>query len=167
MHRILPSFLVLCFVIASAQGQTTAQQASTSTVSAPSEKDILKGLRTDVQSSRADIVAKNMTLTAEQAAKFWPAFDAYQKEQNAIMDEHLKAVKKYVDSFETLDDAAALGLINAHFARDAKMDALRKKWLAQFQKVVPTRLAVRAIQIDRRLALATQMELAGSIPLVH
>ena len=47
------------------------------------------------------------------------------------------------------------------------MDALRKKWLAEFQKVLPTRLAVRAIQIDRRLALATQMELASQIPLVR
>jgi enoyl-CoA hydratase/carnithine racemase len=72
-----------------------------------------------------------------------------------------------VASDETLDDAAALGLINAHFERDAKMDAVRKKWLAQFQKVLPTRLAVRAMQIDRRLSLAAQMELAGSIPLVH
>ena len=166
MHRTLPSLLVMCFVVASAQAQTTGQQAST-TVSAPSEKDVLKGLRADLQSSRADIVAKNMTLTAEQAAKFWPVFDAYQKEQNAIMDEHLKGIQKYVASYETLDDAAALGLINTHFERDAKMDGLRKKWLAQFQKVLPTRLAVRAMQIDRRLSLATQMELAGSIPLVH
>jgi hypothetical protein len=44
------------------------------------------------------------------------------------------------------------------------MDALRQKWLARFQKVLPTRLAVRAMQIDRRLSLAAQMELAGSIP---
>ena len=70
-------------------------------------------------------------------------------------------------AIETLDDAAALGLIDAHFERDAKMDALRRKWLAQFQKVLPTRLAVRAMQIDRRLSLATQMEIAAQIPLVH
>jgi hypothetical protein len=67
----------------------------------------------------ADTLAKNLTLTAEQAAKFWPVFEQYQKEQNVIMD------------------------------------------------VLPTRLAVRAIQIDRRLSLATQMELATQIPLVH
>ena len=127
----------------------------------------LRAARTDVQGTRAEIMAKNLTLTAEQAAKFWPAFEAYQKEQNAIFDEHLKSIKKYVDSYESLDDAAALGLINAHFLRDEKMDALRKKWLADFQKVLPTRLAVRAMQIDRRLSLATQMELASQIPLVR
>ena len=167
MHRILPCLLVACFTVASAQAQAPAQQASTTAASAPSEEDILKAARTDVQGARANIMAKNLTLTAEQAAKFWPVFESYQKEQNAIMDEHLKSIKKYVDSYETPDDAAALGLINAHFQRDAKMDALRKKWLAEFQKVVPTRLAVRAMQIDRRLSLATQMELASQIPLVR
>jgi Spy/CpxP family protein refolding chaperone len=165
MHRTLPCLLVMCFIVASAQAQAPAQQ--TSTTAAASEEDILKAARTDVQGTRAEIMAKNLTLTAEQAAKFWPAFETYQKEQNAIIDEHLKSIKKYVDSYESLDDAAALGLINAHFLRDDKMDALRKKWLPQFQKVLPTRLAVRAMQIDRRLSLATQMELAAQIPLVH
>jgi Spy/CpxP family protein refolding chaperone len=165
MHRTLPCLLVVCFIVASAQAQAPAQEASTT--AAASEADILKAARTDVQSTRAEIMAKNLTLTAEQAAKFWPAFEAYQKEQNAIMDEHLKGIKKYVDSYETPDDAAALGLINTHFQRDAKMDSLRKKWLAEFQKVLPTRLAVRAMQIDRRLSLATQMELSAQIPLVR
>jgi Spy/CpxP family protein refolding chaperone len=166
MHRTLPGVLVLCFTVGSAQAQAPAQQASTTAASAPSEADVLKSAREDVQKTRSDIMAKNLTLTAEQAAKFWPVFDSYQKEQNAIIDEHLKSIKKYVDSYQNMDDAAALAFINAHFLRDEKMDALRKKWLAQFQKVLPTRLAVRAIQIDRRLSLATQMELSSQIPLV-
>jgi hypothetical protein len=66
-----------------------------------------------------------------------------------------------------MDDASALALMNAHFDRDARMNTLRQKYLAEFQKVLPTRLAVRAIQIDRRLSLATQMEIAAQIPLVH
>ena len=166
MHRTLPSLLVTCFIVASAQAQAPAKQTSTTAASAPSEADVLKAAREDLQTSRADIMAKNLSLTAEQAAKFWPVFDAYQKEQNAIMDEHLKGIKKYVDSYQNMDDAAALAFINTHFQRDDKMDALRKKWLAQFQKALPTRLAVRAMQIDRRLSLATQMELASQIPLV-
>jgi len=112
-------------------------------------------------------MAKNLTLTADQAAKFWPVFNAYQKEQNAIMDDQLKGVQKYADSSETLDDAGALALMRAHFDRDAKMNALRQKWLGEFQKVLPTKLAVRAMQIDRRLSLAYQMQMLAKIPLAH
>ena len=134
---------------------------------APTVDDVLKTMRADLQANRADLMAKNMSLTAEQAAKFWPVFEKYQKEQNVIMDEQLKGIQKYADGYQTLDDATALALINAHFERDAKMNALRQKWLAEFQKVLPTRLAVRAMQIDRRLSLLAQLQIAAQIPLVH
>ena len=128
---------------------------------------MLTAFRADMQSTRADLLAKNLTLTAEQAAKFWPLFDQYQKEQNVIMDEQLKGIQSYVDGYQTLDDATSLTLINAHFGRDAKMNELRQRWLGQFQQVLPTRLAVRAMQIDRRLSLLAQLELTARIPLVH
>src|SRR5262249_49929206 len=129
--------------------------------------DALKALREDLQSSRADILAKNLTLSAEQAAKFWPLFEQFQKEQSVIMDDQLKSVQKYVDNYQNMDDVDALALINAHMDRDSKMNDLRKRWLMEFQKVLPTKLAVRVIQIDRRLSLATQMEIASQILLVH
>ena len=133
----------------------------------PSLDEILKTFRADMQSARADVLAKNMTLTAEQAAKFWPMFESYQTEQNAIMDEQLKGIQRYIEGFDTLDDAGALGLINAHFDRDTRMNALRRKWLGDFQKVLGTKLAVRVMQIDRRLSLAHQLQFASKIPLAH
>ena len=47
------------------------------------------------------------------------------------------------------------------------MNALRKKWLGDFQKAVGTKLAVRVMQIDRRLSLAHQLQFTSKIPLVH
>ncbi|MFL5474380.1 MAG: hypothetical protein ACJ8A6_01700 [Gemmatimonadales bacterium] len=167
MHRILPWLMAFCFVAASAQAQAPAQQASTTTPASPASEDVLRNLRADMQSSRADIMAKNLTLSAEQAAKFWPVFEAYQKQQNTIMDAQLKDLQKYVESYKTLDDDAALALMSAHLQRDAKMTALRQKWLGEFQKVLPTKLAVRAMQIDRRLSLLAQIEVSSQIPLVH
>ena len=50
-------------------------------------------VRADMQADRADVMAKNLSLSAAQAAKFWPVYEAYQREQNVIMDEHLKGVQ--------------------------------------------------------------------------
>ena len=166
MYRILAWLLAVCCVVTSAQAQAPAQQTSTTTGSGASDS-VLNDLRADMQSSRADIMAKNLTLTAGQAAKFWPVFEAYQKQQNLIMDAQLKDLRKYMETSETLDDAAALALMDAHLARDTKMTSLRRKWLTEFQKVLPTKLAVRAMQIDRRLSLAAQMEVAAQLPLAH
>jgi len=169
MQRTLPFLLLATFIAAApARAQATpGQPTSTKTTTGPTIDETLQAVRADLQSARADIMAKNMTLTAEQAAKFWPLFEKYQKEQNVIMDAQLKGIQKYVEQADSLDDAGALALMQAHLDRDAKMNALRRKWLGEFQKVLPAKVAVRAMQIDRRLSLAAQMEVASQIPLVH
>jgi Spy/CpxP family protein refolding chaperone len=167
MRRTLAYLLVACFVVGSLQAQTPAKQVSATSPSPASVDSSLTAFRADMQSSRADIMAKNLSLTADQAAKFWPVFNAYQKEQNVIMDEQLKGIQQYVEGYDSLDDAGALSLMKAHLDRDARMNALRQKWLGEFQKVLPGKLAARAMQIDRRLSLVAQVELASRIPLIH
>lgn len=166
MRHKIAFALGVCLVGMSAMAWTSAQQQPAA-ISAASMDDVLREIRADLQNSRADILAKNLELTSAQAAKFWPTFETYQKEQNAIMDDQLKSVQWFIENFEKADDAAALRLINAHFERDAKMTALRQKWLGEFQNVVGTKLAVRVMQIDRRLSLAHQAFVTSKIPLVH
>jgi Spy/CpxP family protein refolding chaperone len=157
----------VCVFSVSAMAWTAAQQARTPSPAPAAMDEVLRAVRTDLQGDRADIMAKNLTLTSEQAAKFWPLYAAYQKEQDVIMDEQLRGIQRYIESFDALDDATALGLINAHFDRDARMTALRQKWLGEFQKTLNTKLAVRVMQIDRRLSLAHQILFTSKIPLAH
>jgi len=158
----------VCLFSVSAIAWTAAQQTkpAPSVANTPIE-EVLTAVRSDLQADRADIIAKNMTLTSEVAAKFWPMYQTYQTEQNAIMDEQLKGIQRYIESFDTLDDAGAKGLITAHFTRDERMNALRQKWFGEFQKVLGTKQAVRAMQIDRRLSLVHQIQFAARIPLAH
>jgi hypothetical protein len=164
----LASILVVCVVSVSALAWRPAPQIRPASTTAPvSIEEALKALRHDLQASRADIIAKNVALTADQAAKFWPVFERYQKEQSAIMDAQLKGVREYAEKYESLDDAGALGLIKTHLERDRRMVTLRETWLREFQKVLPGRLAARVMQIDRRISLAHQMDFAAQIPLVQ
>jgi hypothetical protein len=156
-----------CLLSVSVIAWTDAQQVQPATAPVTSIEDVLRAIRADLQNDRADIVAKNVPLTSAQAAQFWPIFERYQKEQDVIMDDQLKSVQWYIENYESADDAAALGLINAHFDRDEKMVALRKRWLGEFQKTLGTKLAVRVMQIDRRLSLAHQAYVTSKIPLAH
>jgi len=139
-----------------------AQQAA-----APSTDDVLKAYRNDLQGARADIMAKNLTLTAEQAAKFWPAYSKFQAEQTVIVDQQLKAMQKYAETYATLDDASALAQVTANLGRDLQMNTLRTKWLAEFQKILPARIAARVIQLDRRLGLVGQVAISAQLPLIY
>jgi Spy/CpxP family protein refolding chaperone len=146
---------------------TRAQQAQPAGYTPTGIDEVLKAVRSDLQSQRADVMAKNLTLDASQAAKFWPLYEAYQKEQNAIMDAQLKDIQRYIESFDKLDDAGALALINKHLSRDSQMVALRQKWLGQFKTAIGAKQAARALQIDRRLSLVQQIQFASKIPLIE
>jgi hypothetical protein len=134
---------------------------------APTPEQVVEQFRNDLQAKRADVMAKGLTLTAEQAAKFWPLFETFQKEQNAIVDGQIRATQKYATDYANLNDQSALKFVNALLERDDKMHALRVKWLAKFQTVVPAGIAARAIQLDRRLGQVAQVQLSSQIPLVH
>ena len=166
MRHNLVTVIGTCLITVFAMTWTHAEQVRPA-VSATSMDDVLKAIRGDLQNSRADIVAKNVQLTSAQAAQFWPLFETYQKEQNIIMDDQLTNVQWFIENFEKADDAAAFRLINAHLERDIKMTALRQMWLREFQKVLGTKLAVRVMQIDRRLSLTHQAYVASKIPLAQ
>jgi Spy/CpxP family protein refolding chaperone len=111
-------------------------------------------------------MAKGLTLTADQAAKFWPMFESFQNEQKAIIDEQLHSVANYQQTYRQMTNEDALAYASSLLARDQKIHDLRVKYLAKFQQVVPTRIAARAIQLDRRLGLVGQVKISSQVPLI-
>ena len=143
-----------------------AETPDSKTAAQPTTEQVMQQFRDDLQATAADVMAKGLTLNAEQAAKFWPMFDAYQKEQKAIIDEQLKSLVEYRDTYKTISDADALAYVNSLLERDQKIHDLRVKYLTKFQTVVPTRVAARAIQLDRRLGLVGQVKVSSQVPLI-
>lgn len=133
----------------------------------PDEEKVVAEFRKELAAKRADVMAKGLTLTAEQAAKFWPMFETFQKEQDVIVNEQIGFTEKYAQNFQNLGEKDALTYVNALLDRDQKMHDLRVKWLAKFQTVIPAAMAARAIQLDRRLGNVMQVQLSQRIPLVH
>ena len=154
MSRTLAAVALLAPALALAQASPPAK---------PSLADVEK----DLLAQRADVISKNLGLTADQAAKFWPLYEKYQAELAQVVDAQLKGVKAYAQAYDTLDDAAALAFANAQIDRDASAAALRKRWLPEFQKILPGKVAARFMQLDRRISLLTQLEVARQVPLIR
>jgi Spy/CpxP family protein refolding chaperone len=133
---------------------------------APTQEQVIAEFTKDLQAKRADVMAKGLTLTADQAAKFWPMYEQFQSELDAVINGQITATQAYADRFATLTEADALNYVNALLERDDKMLDLRVKWLAKFQAVVPARVAARAIQLDRRVSQVMQVKVSSQIPLI-
>jgi Spy/CpxP family protein refolding chaperone len=163
MHKksIVTLLALVCTVPAWA-----ADAPDSTSATAPTQEQVMQQFRDDLQATAADVMAKGLTLTADQAAKFWPMFQTFQNEQKAIIDDQLRSLVKYRDTYKSMTDADALAYINALLERDQNIHDLRMKYLTKFQEVVPTRVAARAIQIDRRPGLVGQVKISSQVPLI-
>lgn len=134
---------------------------------AAEEGQSLTEFRDDLQAIETDVISKAVSLTAEEATKFWPVFQSFQSEQKAIIDDQIAALRQYASDFATLTDDQAVAYVNALLERDQRIHDLRVKYLAEYSKILPAGKAARIIHISRRLGLASQAKLASEIPLVH
>jgi Spy/CpxP family protein refolding chaperone len=166
--KLLPLLALTAVLPAFAADPQPASQPVNQSSAGPglSDEQVVQQFRNDMMAKRADIMAKGLTLTADQASKFWPQFQQFQKEQDLIVNEQLNATKAYADHYQALNDADAVAYVKALLTRDQKMMDLRVKWLEKFQKVVPAKIAARAIQLDRRVSNVAQVQLSSQIPLV-
>ena len=126
-------------------------------------------LRQKVKADKKLVVAENLMLTEAEGAKFWPVYDAYQKELQQI-NERLKAViLAYADAYNKgpVTDATAKKLIEDASAVDDAEATLRRTSLPKILAVLPAAKAARYVQIENKIRAAIRYELAAGIPLVQ
>ena len=143
-------------------------QASQNAASARSnvrDQDI-EMLRADLRSQRKQITAQNMSLTADEATKFWPIFDQYRQEAIKANDERWALLKEYADNYNTMTDAQSQDYIKRSTAVDQQLLALRMKYVPLLEKVISPRKTALWYQIDRRIDLLINLQLSTLIPMV-
>ena len=145
----------------------SADAPATGAAAQPTPEQIVSDFRKDLEAKSADIQAKTLNLTTDQATKFWPLYKEYQKELGAVVEGQIQATQKYAKSYGHLTDAEALAYVTALLERDQKVHDLRLKWLTKFQSAVPGTTAARAIQVERRLGLVHQVGVSSQVPLVR
>src|SRR5262245_19164702 len=123
MRKLFAAMIAMAVAAAASSPEPAAAPAA----SPPTQEQVIAQCKQDLAAKRADVMAKGLTLTAEQAAKFWPMFEQYQKEQNVSIDAQIKATEDYSKNFAGLTDAQALEYVNALLARDGAAHDLRVK----------------------------------------
>jgi hypothetical protein len=149
-----------------AQGAPASQTAAAPAQPAPSTDDNIKMMREDIRSKKKQIVAANMTLTADEATKFWPLYDQYTAEVRKINDTRWAMMKDYAATKGQMTDAQAKDHMMKSATIDADLIALRMKYMPQFEKLVSPKKVVQFYQIDRRLDLYLNLQLASLIPVI-
>ena len=159
---------VLIVLLSSVPMFAQAAQASPGDSAGPNsatDTDI-KLLREDIRSERKQIVAANLPLTDTEATKFWPLYDQYLAEVSKVGDARVALLKEYVQSYNTMTDDQANDLMKRLSAVDQQFPALLAKYVPVFERVISAKKTLKWYQIDRRLDLLINVELAAHIPMV-
>jgi hypothetical protein len=170
----IPVLVVVCAlfvcnlsIFAQVSQKPAAQSASGADAqsNSVSDKDI-EMLRADLRAQRKQITAQNMTLSADEATKFWPIFDQYRQEAIKPNDERWAVIKDYAANYNTMTDAQAQEYMQRANAVDQQLLALRMKYVPVFEKVISSKKTALWYQIDRRIDLLINLQLSAVIPMV-
>jgi hypothetical protein len=123
--------------------------------------------RKDIRSQKKQMIAANMKLTDKEAELFWPIYDQYTAELVKINDQKYAAIKQYAQNYDTLTDDQAVTLTRQALEVDGSVAQLRQKYIPLFRKVISGKKTATFFQLDRRLVMLIDLQLASQIPLVE
>ena len=157
MKKLIPAIALVALALA---GTTPASAQD------PADEDI-KLFRKDLRSMRKQIIAANMVLSDKEAEQFWPLFERYTQDLVAKQDQKYALLKEYAQDYTTITDEQAEKYIRGRAAVDYAMLQVRLKYFPQFRKVLSGKSTAMFFQLDWRLGLIMDLQLASQTPVIE
>ena len=159
--RSLTIICAMCLLV------TTVTLAQTVEVSASPITDTdIQLLRSDLQSAKNQVIADTMKFTDAESTAFWPVYRDYARDQQMIADKRLQVIKDYAKYFDSIDDQKAKDMVQRMRNVDDESLNLREKYWPKFEQALGARRAAKFYQVDNRLTLMINVQLASQIPLI-
>ena len=126
-------------------------------------------LKQKLKADKKLLVAGNMDLSDAEAKKFWPIYDAYQKDLEQVNQKLGHTIKEYADAFNKgpLPDGTAKKLLNEVLSLEEQETKLKRTYAEKLEKALPYSKVARYIQIENKIRALIRMELAQGIPLAY
>jgi len=113
------------------------------------------------------VVLATMQLQGETKIKFGNLYDAYQKKLMEHRIAELELIKDYAVNYGNMTDEAANELIKKWIIAEEGQLTLKKAYMSEFKKIMPSADVIRYFQIENRLQKAKELEISSLIPLAQ
>ena len=157
--------LAACFTASPALAQ--AGNASLDMPTEPLTAEDLEGLRVELRSSRKQIMAQNLLLTPEEAARFWPVYDQFAADLTKIKDDQYQLIAEYANTFGSYNGPGATDFITRSLDLDVRTAALRARYVPIVGGVLPGVKAATFFQIERRVSMLIDQRIAALLPVLQ
>ena len=123
-------------------------------------------LRQDLQEIKNQIINDTMKFSEKEAAAFWPVYKEYAASQHSIAQKRLEIITEYAQNLDKMNDDKARELTHRLFGVEEETQAARKEFFPRFEKALGAKRAAQFCQVDSRLTLMVNLQLASEIPLI-
>lgn len=164
MMRLVATLLFAGFVLSAFP--VLAQE--TGGTAAATNMEILKE---KLKADKKLLVAGNMDLNDAESKKFWPLYDAYQKELQQVNERLVKTIAAYAEAYNegkgSIKDETAKKLLNEALSVEESEVKLKRSYADKIGKVLSATKTARYIQMENKIRALIKYELAAQIPLVY
>jgi hypothetical protein len=131
----------------------------------------MDALRAAVRADKKAFVASTLKLTPEEAKRFWPIYDNYQRSVDAANRRRSLAVQAIAGLDKPISDLYARNLANDLIGADEEEVRARRAITNRLMRGVPTRVmpprkAARYLQLESKIRAMQAYDIATGIPLV-
>jgi hypothetical protein len=126
----------------------------------------IEALKSDIRNSTRKIMEVNMQLTEKEAALFWPIYDRYDYDVSKLNFERSSIYDFYADNYKTLSDEQAKDIIRRFYHVDRWKLSLDEKYSREMGKVLPMRIVLRFLQIERQVDRLVSLKIMAETPLI-
>lgn len=109
-----------------------------------------KKIREQIDAQKVAFITEKLQLTPAEAQQFWPIYNEYESQRQIIVKEFMeKNLEERDMDVETLTDKQALEIADSQIIQAQKMLDLRKKYHAEFKKVLSPKKLLLLYQAER------------------
>ena len=157
--------ILALFLLIGCQTDNATTKPAAEPAAAPQDP-YLEMLRSDIRAQKVSLITEAMELTPEESGTFWPVYRQYEAQLSKIWDGRLALIQKYGERYETMNDETARELGEMFFDLEERQVRLNKQYFPKFEQAVGAVTAVKFFQVENRLDMLIDLQIASELPLI-
>lgn len=123
-------------------------------------------IRSDLQTRKTATLQQNLTLSDDEAKKFWPLQRSFENDLEKLGDERLDVIREYAKNWHQLSDETAKSLGQRLLEYHKKRVELAQKYFQRMSKELSPTVAAKFFQIEIQLEDLIDIAIGSSVPLI-
>jgi hypothetical protein len=115
---------------------------------------------------KAVMVKEYMALTPAQDSAFWPVYNKYESERQAMGKQRIALIDEYMKNVQDITEAKAMEMVDKGIAMEIRFKTMQKKYFSEMSKKVGPVKAAQFYQFENYIHNILNLSIQESIPFI-